>query len=255
MVEDMYYLYVKIHQVTGLKYLGQTKQDPFKYKGSGLYWRLHLNKHGNHLETEIIKECSDQLDLRRWGEYYSNLWNIIESDEWANLKPEIGDGGCPKGTGLGRKHSAETRAKISASKKGVPINRVASVSEETKTKISETLRGRKRSAEAIQKQLETKAKNGPFQHSETTKAKLRKPISEETRAKRISNHTRPTKNHFWANNGIIQALVLELPRGWYKGRLTKPAAPSQKGKFWATNGVQNKMVFDLPQGWSKGRTK
>ena len=255
LVEGMYYLYVKTHQVTGLKYLGQTKQDPFKYKGSGLYWRLHLKKHGEHLETEIIKECSDQLELRRWGEYYSDLWNIVESDDWANLKPEIGDGGCPKGVNLGRVHLDETKAKISASKKGVPINRTHSVSDETKAKLSESQKGRKRSAESIQKQLETKAKNGTLQHSEATKAKLSKPISEDTRAKRIANHTRPTKDHFWANNGTEQALVRELAEGWHTGRLQKPTAPSQKGKFWATDGIQNKMVFDLPEGWTKGRTK
>lgn len=255
LVEGMYYLYVKTHQVTGLKYLGQTKQDPFKYKGSGTYWKLHIKKHGDHVSTEILKECETQEDLIQWSEYYSDLWSVGSSDSWANLMPENGKGGWPPNARLGKTHSAETRAKMSASKKGISINRVAPVSDETKAKLSKSQKGRKRSAEAIQKQLETKIKNGTLKHSEETKAKLSKPISEETRAKRIANHTRPTKDHFWANNGTEQALVQKLPEGWSKGRLIKPTAPSQKGRFWATDGVQNKMVFELPEGWSRGRTR
>ena len=88
------YLYVKTHNKTGLKYLGKTiSKDPIRYKGSGLYWRNHINKHGYDVTTEIIKECENQKDIKFWGEFYSNLWNIVESSGWANLKPESGDGG------------------------------------------------------------------------------------------------------------------------------------------------------------------
>ena len=88
------YLYVKTHNKTGLRYLGKTiSKDPAKYKGSGVYWRNHINKHGYDVTTKIIKECENQEDIKFWGEYYSNLWNIVESKEWANLKVESGDGG------------------------------------------------------------------------------------------------------------------------------------------------------------------
>ena len=50
----MYYLYVKTHNVTGLKYLGQTKRNPITYKGSGKRWNNHLNVHGNNVTTEIF---------------------------------------------------------------------------------------------------------------------------------------------------------------------------------------------------------
>ena len=50
----IYYLYVKTHNQTGLKYLGQTQRDPYKYKGSGLYWKSHLKEHGNNIKTELI---------------------------------------------------------------------------------------------------------------------------------------------------------------------------------------------------------
>jgi hypothetical protein len=91
------YLMVKTHSKTGLKYLCKTTQDPFKYKGSGKYWRLHLEKHGAEHHTEIIKECCSNTELKDFGRYYSKLWNVVESDDWANLKPEEGDGGSNKG--------------------------------------------------------------------------------------------------------------------------------------------------------------
>lgn len=88
----MIYLYLKEHRTTGMKYLGQTNRDPFKYKGSGKYWRRHLKAHGNNVETTIIGEYHTIEELKVAGEYYSKLWNIVESDEWANLIPETGDG-------------------------------------------------------------------------------------------------------------------------------------------------------------------
>ncbi len=89
------YLYKKTHKTTGLKYLGKTiESDPYLYQGSGVYWTNHIKKHGYDCDTEILKECSSKEELREWGLYYSNLWNIVESDEWANLKPETGDGGA-----------------------------------------------------------------------------------------------------------------------------------------------------------------
>lgn len=89
-----YYLYVKTHSITGLKYLGQTRsKDPHKYPGSGKYWANHLKKHGKYYTTEILKECATADELSHWGHYYSDLWNVTDSNDWANLKPESGSGG------------------------------------------------------------------------------------------------------------------------------------------------------------------
>jgi hypothetical protein len=88
-----YYLYVKTHNQTGLKYLGKTIANPYIYKGSGVYWQNHLKKHGIDISTEIIRECQTESELIHWGRYYSNLWNVVESKEWANLISEEGPGG------------------------------------------------------------------------------------------------------------------------------------------------------------------
>lgn len=87
------YLYKKTHNITGLKYLGKTTaKNPHKYKGSGHYWKSHINIHGYNVTTEILKECSTIEELQQWGRYYSELWDVVNSKEWANLKPEEGDG-------------------------------------------------------------------------------------------------------------------------------------------------------------------
>jgi hypothetical protein len=86
-------LYLKTHNQTGLKYLGKTVGDPFSYKGSGKIWQRHLKKHGDDHTTKILLETDDPSELRKWGLYYSNFWNIVESKEFANLCPEMGSGG------------------------------------------------------------------------------------------------------------------------------------------------------------------
>lgn len=92
---DIYTIYVKTHLKTGLKYLGFTKKkDPYKYKGSGKYWTKHIKKHGEeHVWTNVIFQTEIKQEIKDIGLYYSELWNVVESVEWANMRPESGDGG------------------------------------------------------------------------------------------------------------------------------------------------------------------
>lgn len=90
----MYWLMVKTHNKTGLKYLCQTRrEDPFSYPGSGKYWRLHLDEHGYDYSTEILGQYPTQEELKEAGVRYSTLHSVVESEEWANLREESGDGG------------------------------------------------------------------------------------------------------------------------------------------------------------------
>ena len=93
----MYYLYVKTHLKTGLKYLGYTKKNPYTYRGSGHYWLLHIEKHGYDVWTNIIFQTEIKTQIKEEGLYYSKLWNIVESEEWANLIEENGSGNATKG--------------------------------------------------------------------------------------------------------------------------------------------------------------
>lgn len=94
------YLYVKTHNKTGLKYLGiTTNDDPHSYTGSGIYWKNHLKTHGYDYNTIILKECKTREEVKTWGLYYSELWNIVDEVDgdgnkvWANLTFESGTGG------------------------------------------------------------------------------------------------------------------------------------------------------------------
>lgn len=92
----MIYLYIKTHNKTGLKYLGKTKQNPYEYKGSGVYWKKHLKMHGNDVTTQVIFQSTDIEDIRRKGLELSEKYDIVQSDEWANLIEENGIGGVTK---------------------------------------------------------------------------------------------------------------------------------------------------------------
>jgi hypothetical protein len=133
----MFYLYVKTHNKTGLKYLGKTEQDPFVYLGSGKRWLNHLKVHGIDISTEIIFQTEDKNLFKQTAVYYSNLFNIVESNDWANILPEEGDGGntskfidysiisekakirCANGFKPVEKHTKETKEKMSLVRKGV----------------------------------------------------------------------------------------------------------------------------------------
>lgn len=108
-------LYIKTHNVTGLKYFGKTtKKDPYKYKGSGKYWLQHLKKHGYDVSTEIIGRFDSQEDCTKFALKFSEENQILESKEWANLRVENGLDGAPTGNSF----SEETIIKMRNAKVG-----------------------------------------------------------------------------------------------------------------------------------------
>lgn len=140
------YLYVKQHTVTGKLYFGKTtKYDPNKYLGSGKYWKNHIKKHGaEHVITKWVSEpFTDKEELVEFALSFSELYDIVESQEWANLKPENGIDGNPAGI----KFSEEHRRNISAAKLGKSNKQPprGPQTEEHKQNISASLTGRVRS--------------------------------------------------------------------------------------------------------------
>ena len=95
-VNKYLYLMVKTHTITGLKYLckrvttGDSKA--ISYKGSGKYWKNHLKIHGKNINTEILAKYElDKIEeFSRLCIEYSNKFNIVKSDDWANLIEENG---------------------------------------------------------------------------------------------------------------------------------------------------------------------
>jgi hypothetical protein len=93
------FFYIKQHMVTGKLYCGKTTRDPFKYLGSGLYWRRHIRKHGEvHVATLYVELFTEKDLLTEFAIDFSTKMKIVESACWANLKLENGlDGGTDKG--------------------------------------------------------------------------------------------------------------------------------------------------------------
>lgn len=85
------FLYVKTHTKTGLKYFGRTSnKDPFKYKGSGTYWKQHLKEFGDDISTEILGCFTDIKSCSEFAKDFSQKYDIVNSSEWANVMCENG---------------------------------------------------------------------------------------------------------------------------------------------------------------------
>ena len=130
-VKKYLYLMVKTHSTTGLKYLCKrvTTSDSkaTSYLGSGTRWNNHLKVHGKHINTDILVKCElDKIEeFSKLCIEYSNKFNIVKSDDWANLIIETGKPGTKidiyrgdKGTFYGKKHTEETKIKMSIANSG-----------------------------------------------------------------------------------------------------------------------------------------
>jgi hypothetical protein len=118
------YLYLKQHNKTGLKYFGKTTRDPFKYKGSGLHWLRHLKTHGRDVSTLKVWKFDRQAVCSRFAVWYSKKFDIVVSNEYANLVEEMGVDGCPmqgERNGMyGKNHSPDALEKIKEARRKTP---------------------------------------------------------------------------------------------------------------------------------------
>jgi hypothetical protein len=171
-------LYIKQHSITGLKYFGKTCRNPYKYKGSGKYWKRHIKKHGiEHVKTIWVSEpYTDAALISEFALAFSKENNIIESEYWANMVYENGlDGGVH---GLKIHFSEETRknqSRAQLGKKQSPehIKNAAKgrlgrkMSTESSTKKSISMQGKNRIPKTDAQKLATSKsmlgkKRGPY---------------------------------------------------------------------------------------------
>lgn len=133
----MIYLYVKTHNKTGLKYFGKTsRKNPHSYCGSGKYWIRHLKKYGYDFSTEIIKKFESEEDCSEFAIKFSIENNIVNSDDWANLRNENGLDGAP----IGNVISEDVKRKISSSLYGRPSPKSKYIMKESRESKSERSR-------------------------------------------------------------------------------------------------------------------
>lgn len=147
---------VKTHNATGLKYLCRhltdTEATCYSYLGSGVYWKRHLSKHGFDITTEILECCDTEVDARIRGRFWSEKFNVVKDQAWANLVPEEGQGGADP-VKYRKKHTGWRGFKMCGEDN--PSKRP-----EVRLKISQRLKGRAKSSEHCKKISQTRKQRG-----------------------------------------------------------------------------------------------
>jgi hypothetical protein len=179
----------------GLNYLGKSVQENIEmYSGSGKRWTQHLKK---HKAKSIHVWSSDWFYDESIKEYALNLsesLNIVDSKEWANLKPENGiDGGAQEWSEVSRK------------------------------RLSETITGRKQSDEWIAKRntKESNAKKSQSHKLRLSESKtLQKHLSRTLQTKAARKKAGKTFSTLkWFTNGVESVRRKECPgAGWIEGK-------------------------------------
>jgi hypothetical protein len=79
-------LLVMTHNVTGLKYFCKTSiaETISSYKGSGVYWKRHLKKHGRGITVGVLGIYTDKSRCVDAALRFSKDNDIVNSPDWAN---------------------------------------------------------------------------------------------------------------------------------------------------------------------------
>ena len=114
-----------IYQTTNLinskKYIGRDAWNRPNYLGGGRALKDAIKKYGKkNFKKEILEYCNSKEELLEREAYWLKFYNVVEDSNFYNMT--LSSKGWEKGMSrpelIGRKHSEETRAKISQSGKG-----------------------------------------------------------------------------------------------------------------------------------------
>lgn len=178
------YVYKITNLVNNKIYIGKHSTDDLEdgYMGSGVRLHQAYKKYGlENFNKEVIDYYTTEVELNQGEIYWIAKFNSTD--------PTVGYNLTYGGDGLTA--TEEIRRKLSEAKKGKQIWLGKTHSEETKQKISETLKCNPLNEERKRKISEAKKGQQPWlgkQHSEETKQKISeslkgKPLSEETKRK------------------------------------------------------------------------
>ena len=144
MEEIFGFIYLTTNLVNGKRYIGRHKgKESDSYLGSGIYIKPAIKKYGKHnFKRETLAYAYSNDELNELEKYFIKLYNAVEDKMFYN----VAEGGYiqPSVGGMkGKQHSQETKVKISESLKGNPNLQTRSMSgkkhsDEAKKKISDT---------------------------------------------------------------------------------------------------------------------
>ena len=253
------YLYVKTHNITGLKYFGKTtKSNPHAYKGFGNYWLNHLKIHGKDISTEIIGFFENKDECMKAALKFSednNIVNALDEDGkkvWANQIIENGlDGGDTGRTNYSpitddhkRKISEANKGRVAwnAGLRGANPGNTRSRTQEQKDKISQKLTGRPRDKAASEKtanklrgrkrpEVAEKLRGRKRMPEALANMKLAQqnkgPLNEETKIK--IKEARATQKNVFPLGDFLKGKVVVIDKQGNKTTITKDSYYKQTG--------------------------
>ena len=207
----IHYLMIKEYITTGQKYLcvrsASNIQNAIKYKGSGLHIKRIIKKYGKDVirHHSILFETPDKTELSKKGIYYSELYNIVESDDWLNMIPENGYGGSVNNPNKGRIviNNTITHKYINPEELKIYLDNgwIRGVSQKLKEKLSNVSRGRP-----------------------SWKKGLKMKLSHEYKSTTGNYRTRKSEEEKYINRCIASKEVMSRTyiREWSRLRATKP---------------------------------
>lgn len=269
-------LYIKTHNVTGLKYFGKTvKEDCHKYQGSGKHWIRHIKKHSYDVTTVIHGEFDETNPIERallvdCALIFSEVNNIVKSKEWANMIPENGlDGASVKGRINIHKGKLEKRIEPEELDEYLEEGWIRGISDEHRGKMSKAATGKTMSAENIAKRSKT---NTGSKRSNETKANMSAAqlnMTDETKAKMTNAALNMSDEHKANLSKAALNRSDEHKANLSKAQTGKPHSAkrkainsaARKGKIAIHNIIENNAKMIKPQdfpeyqskGWLKGR--
>ena len=177
----------------GLKYLGKTQQNPFNYDSSGIYWKRHLKKHNfkkSDIKTTILYETTNQDDLKKMGLHYSNLFNVINNHEYANLINEEGQGGRTlyNENHPSKKFSENLKKYWTEEKRKMQSEKMLSDNPSKKDNVKEKLSNIKKGTKFTDEQNKKKGKSGDLNVSKRND--VREKISKSLTGRKLSEETK-----------------------------------------------------------------
>ena len=222
-------VFVTENLINGKLYVGQTHTDKKNYLGSGKLMHIAIKKYNKRNFKRInLSKCFSQEELDEQEIFWIDALNTLSpngynienggngigklSEEQKRQVSKVHKGKIPWNQGLtketdarilSRKHSEETKEKISAG------NKNKYVSEETRKKISESRKGKKLSKEARQNISEGHKGLIPWNKG--------KKLSKETKMK-MSEAQKGEKNHFYGKHHSEKAIrkMSEAKKEYYR---------------------------------------
>ena len=135
------FIYETTNNINGKRYIGQHTTDNIQdgYLGSGVILKQAIDKYGiDNFSREILAYATNKDELNEKEKYYIDKFNAIESDMYYNIA-EGGEGGNLR-AGFTDEQKAQWKAKMSEN--SAKYWQGKKLSEETKAKMSEALKGK-----------------------------------------------------------------------------------------------------------------